>query len=214
MRNGRKQDRASSIADFRVCRGHHSEARFHPPGRPASSSGRGVFGVRLPDAAVPDVVPIDRMARPPAMRRNLRRGGAYRIKEIESNYLVGAGAMTGSVFKRKLRYSTFIGGPTRTCTPIKPEAMRAIGSSSTTTLITCPFTRCVKTFPRMIRGTWFQSSFLTKAARASFSPTLPPMAKMETKRRPLFRFPDQGKNASSGKFCHQPTNLNLDSWRA
>ena len=48
MRNGRKQERASSIADFHVFRGRHSEARSHPPGRPASNSGRGIFGCDFP----------------------------------------------------------------------------------------------------------------------------------------------------------------------
>ncbi len=58
------------------------------------------------------------------------RSGASVYSDTSSVYFDAS-----NCFRRMFRYSTFIGGPTWTCTPIDPSAGRFGASSSTTTAI-------------------------------------------------------------------------------
>jgi hypothetical protein len=72
-------------------------------------------------------------------------------------------------FNLMFLYSTFIGGPTCTCTPISPSPGRPGTSSSTTMVIMRLLMMWVSTFPRTIRWTAFQSS-VTASASSLVSP--------------------------------------------
>src|SRR5262249_7300877 len=57
----------------------------------------------------------------------------------------------GEFLSGKFRYAIFIGGPTWTCTPNRPSNLRCSGSSSTTTLMTWPFSMWTIVLPRTMR---------------------------------------------------------------
>ena len=71
-----------------------------------------------------------------AVSRTRRRARAARLRTSSSSRSSSAGGY--HCFSRMFRYSTFIGGPTCTCTPSRPSVGRFAVSSSTVTLITRP----------------------------------------------------------------------------